>query len=318
MKKAILILVAILFVLLGLGTGAGPSPLQTSLVPPEARWLIHIDVEKLTSSVLFKMVTEGGGAAEVQRKTDQFFEKFRIDPLKDLKAVTIFGLGEDNEEPVVAVSGNLDRSYLLGLAKAAPDYQETVFGKYKIVSWKNKHFAAFVSDSLVLISEHEKNIQTTLANLEGQTKPSSMSSLLAGLVKESPNALLLAAADDIPGRKWMGKNPPPEKPVMLSKMRKATCALTEIGENAILKIGLTTESAQAAKDVEQVVRGFLGLASLQLKEETASELTRSISVTVDGDKVRIDASYPTLKLIDLLKKGESLQHLSFDNFRPLP
>jgi hypothetical protein len=82
-----------------------------------------------------------------------------------------------------------------------------------------------------------------------------------------------------------------------------------------LKVDIWAESALVAKDIEQAIRGLIALVNLQFAESSAQSLIPNITVAVDGDKVHIDAAYPTAKLVDILKKRESFRHLSFDNSR---
>src|SRR4030065_2159154 len=97
MKKIILFLTAFLLALtLGLigGTPARDASLQLSAIPADAQWALYVDVPKLTSSAMFKALVDEGGMAKIQGKTDQFFAKLKIDPMKDLKGGAVFGLGK--------------------------------------------------------------------------------------------------------------------------------------------------------------------------------------------------------------------------------
>jgi hypothetical protein len=322
MKKAALIIimtVVALALVFSLGFTAGPSALQMSIVPADARWVLHLDMEKLVSSALFKMLTEEGGEPGIQQKAGQFFEKFKMDPIKDLRAVTIFGRGEATKEAVVAVSGNFDKAYLLSRLKAEPAHKETPYGKYTLHNWQDKHFGVFVTDNLALISEGEENIKAALDTLEGKAKNISTSPLVSRLMKESNNTIALGAVADIAGLTGEGKGAAAahEKPAILTKMQTVTGALSEIGEMVTLKVEIVAASAQVAKDIEQAIQGLIALVNLQFADSDAQLLTQSIKINVDGERVRIDAAYPILKLIEIhKKKGGVFRHGSFDNFRP--
>jgi hypothetical protein len=312
MKKIIIILVAITLALV-LGLGAEVSSLQLSMIPSDALWVLHLDVEKYAVSQLCKVLSDEGDAG-IHHQAGQALEKFRIDPLKDLKSITIFGRGEANEEPVVAISGNFDKAYLLGLLKTASSQKEIPYGKHTIYSWENNEFGVFATDNLIFFSEKQDNIQAALDALDGKIKDISSSPLLARIKKESPEAIVTAAAADISG--ITGER---EKPGILSKMRTAACSIAEKGEAISLKLDIAAESAQVAKELEQAVRGLIAIANLQLAEtKEVEDILKNINIALDGEKVRIDLNYPTAKLVDLLKKHEAMPHAALKKFAALP
>jgi hypothetical protein len=293
-------------------SAAGASPLQMSLVPADALWVIHLDMERFTSTAMFKMLMDEEGAARMQRRADDALQKFHIDPQKDLKGITLYGRGKGDEDAVVAVSGTFDKAHLLGLLKQDTEHTESMYGKHTILGWDGDHFGAFATDNLILLSEKQVNLQAALDVLDGKIKAASGSSAIARIMKESPNSIMAAAATDISG--MLGKR---EKPVMLSKMKTAALSVAEVGDITNLKVSVGAESAQVAKELEQAIRGLIAIANLQLTDADAQLLTKSINIGVDGENVRIDAAYPTVKLVELLKKRGALPHIRLDQFSPL-
>jgi hypothetical protein len=305
MKKAILVF-TVLALALALSPIAAPvektvSP-QASAVPPDVQWALHIDMQKLTSSTLFKMLLEEGGPGLMKMKADQFLGKLKIDPMKDLKGITIFGRAKKDEDAVVALKGKFDKAHLLGLIKAEESHKEIPYGDTTIYSWKDDDFGAFAADDLILLSENEQAIKAALDTLAKNKKDVPAFPFLARVMKDSPNAIFAAAVNSISG--LVGEK---GKPVILSKMRQAGGAISETGENFNLKVSIGTESAQVAKDVEQAIRGLVAMASLQLADAEAQAFVQSIKIDLDGENVRIDASYPTSKIVGFIhSKGKNL------------
>ena len=265
-----------------------------AVVPAEAQWALFIDVQKLTSSSMFKALVGQGELAKIQGKTDQVFAKLRIDPLKDLKGVTVFGMGKEDEEAVVALSGKFDRAHLIGLIKAETTHQEIPFGKHTIYKWDDDEFGVFAADDLVLLGENDKAIRAALETLEGRKKDA-VPPLLSGVMKESPNALMVFGVKNVPG--LIGEH---DSPVILSKMKGAEGSLSESGENLKIDLSILAESAQVAKDVEQAIRGLMAIANLQLKESEVQAFVDAVQIAVDGQNVRIKAVYPLSKLLGLV------------------
>ncbi|MGB7294873.1 MAG: hypothetical protein WBC70_04725 [Candidatus Aminicenantales bacterium] len=299
MKKTILIfavfMVALALGLIGAPENKKPSS-QVSAVPPDSQWALHIDMQRLTSSTMFKGLLEENGAAKMKVKADQFLGKLKIDPLKDLKGITVFGRDKKNEDAVVALKGKFDRAHLLGLIKAEESHKEIPYGKSTIYCWDGDDFGAFAADDLILLSESEEAVKAALDTLEGKKKEVSAFPFLARVMKDSPNAIFSAAVSSVSG--LMGEK---GRPVILSKIREAGGSFSESGENAVLNVSISAESAQVARDVEQAIRGLLAMANLQLADTEAQALAQSIKIEVDGERVRINASYPAHKLMGLAR-----------------
>lgn len=308
MKKIILFLTAFILAM-AVGLIAAPpveDPLpQLSAVPADAQWALYIDVQKLTSSAMFKALVGEQEMTKFQGKADEFLGKLKIDPKKDLRGVTVFGLGKKDEDAVVALSGKFDRAHLVGLIKAETTHKEIAYGKHTIYSWDNDEFGAFAADDLILLGENEKTIQSALDAMEGK-KRDAAPPVLAGVIKDFPNAIMVFGVNSVSG--LLGEH---DNPVILTKMKSAVGALGENGENLSLQVSIGAESAQVAKDVEQAIRGLIAIANLQLKEADAQAFAQAIKIAVDGENVRINAVYPLNKLLVFLHHDKVKDVTSF-------
>jgi len=297
MKKIIIFLTAF-FLAVALGLIAAPAGAvasdQLSAVPADAQWALYIDVQRLTSSAMFKALSGENEMTKIQGKADEFFGKLRIDPKKDLKGVTVFGRGKRDEDAVVALSGKFDRAHLTGLIKAETSHKEIPYGKYTIYCWGSDEFGAFADDNLIVLGENEQTLKSALDALEGK-KRDAAPPLLATVLKESPNAIMVFGVNNISG--MLGEH---ESPVILSKMKGAAGSIAESGENLSFQVNISAESAQVAKDVEQAIRGLIAIANLQLKESDAQAFAQAVRIAVDGESVRINAAYPMSKLLGFI------------------
>jgi hypothetical protein len=297
MKKIVLLLTALCLALV-IGLFAAPAaagpPEQIAVVPAEAQWALFIDVQKLMTSSLFKSLGGESQLVKIQGKTDPIFAKLRIDPKKDLKGVTVFGLGKKDEEAVVALSGKFDKAHLISLVEAETTHQEIPFGKYTIYKWNDDELGVFAADDLVILGENEMAIKSALEALEGRSRDS-VPPLLSRVMKDSPNALMVFSVNNVPS--LIGEH---DSPVILSKMKGAEGSIGESGENLKLDVSILAESAQVAKDVEQAIRGLIAIANLQLKESETQAFIDAVQIAVDGQNVRIKAAYPLNKLLGLV------------------
>lgn len=311
MKKVIIILAAVTLALL-FCLSAGASSLQVSVVPSDAVWMLHLDIEKYASSQLYKLLSDKEGTVGFNQKAVAFFVKFQIAPFEDLKGITIYGRGKGDEDAVVAISGNFDKPHLLDLVKAKTTAKEFPYGKYTVYNWDNSDFGVFATDSLILLAEQEGSLKTALDALDGKIGNISSSPLMAQIKKESAEAMVVGAAADI--STLAGEH---EKSAILGKIRTASCSIAEKGEVFNLKIDIGAESAQIAKEMEQAIRGLIAFGNLQLAETTeVRTLLQDINIALDGEKIRIALSYPIGKLSEMLKGFKGLSHASMGAFMP--
>ena len=302
---ATVLTVAVLALLPGLGANAalaaGPSSLQMSIVPADAQWVMHLDMERFAASTLFQLLSESGKGFDLRTKMGQFSDKLKMDPLKDIMGVTVFGRGGAGQKPVVAVNGNFDKAGLLGILKMESSYKETPYGKHTLYSWEGAHYGAFVDDRLALLAEDETDIKSALDAIGGKTKNVSASPLVSLLRKGPQGAMIEFALGDINSLTGQAKDVGAAAlPAMLTQMRSISGVVAETGDRLNMKIEIGAESAQVAQSIQQTIQGLVALMNLQFKED-AEPITRGFSVKTDGDRVRIDGSYLIPELTKIIK-----------------
>src|SRR5437763_1617142 len=96
----------------GVGVGVGVSwagPLDRAVVDRDATWMFHVDVEAGLSSTLGGLAKEKI-AEEGARPGEDLIKKFGVDPLKDIKGLTMYGFkaGEDDGVAVIETTAAVD------------------------------------------------------------------------------------------------------------------------------------------------------------------------------------------------------------------
>ena len=295
MRKIIILIVAILIIVV-FSLELKADSIQKSIIAADAKWVVHIDMKKFTSTKLYELFMNDESTVKIRKKTDKFFKKLNFDPLKDIMGVTAYGAEKDEENTVVCFSGNIDKAHILGLFDEEADHQEISYGKYIIYRWGHDDFGVFVSDSLGLFSENEEAIKTALDVIDGK-KENISSSPMMKYVKEIPSdAFLMAVVDDISS--LAGKH---DKAVMLKKAGMASFAIMEKKGDVALDLKFTTGSPEDAKNVEQMIKGLVAFGNLQLKEEKdVLELLERLRISIDGNKVQMGLTYPIDKLFNII------------------
>jgi len=307
MKKLIVVVLTLLFILV-LPDVSSAASLKTSIIPEDTQWVLHIDIEKFTSTRLYQLIMEKeqGKAFKGRHK---IIEKLGIDPLKDLTGITLFGSGKAEKNAVVSLTGNLNKDHLISLVKQVKDYKEIKHGKHTIYQWENSQFGTFVNDNMLVIGRAEDIIENALDVIAGKQKDIKKTKLMSYLKEVPDGAIIQAVVDDISS--VVGK----QQPMILQKTGMAFFMALEKNENLNLKLKMTTDTGETATNIGQIINGFMAMARMQVqgKEEIkdqALKLLDALKVTVKGNVIEMGLVYPSEDLINFLIGSRKKLNLS--------
>ena len=314
MKKTILVLATVVLILM-LCTAINSSELQKSIVPAEAQWVIHVNVEMVKTTRFFNAFKDEELFAQVEKRGAWLDKRFQFNPLEDVKAVTLFGK-KGEEDAVVCVHGNFDKDHLLSLLDFDEDHKELTHGQYLIHNWDNDSYGVFAKDDLVMFSGSEEALKAALDAVSGKTKTIKTSPLNALIQSVPSGAFLTGAAGNIAA---LLEGEHDKEAAILKKTEAAVFSLREAGENMSMKLNLKTADPKDAENIEQVVKGLLAMADMY-KDQIPAEIKipKDIKTAVKGNNVTIDISYPVKELVQLIYKSGKLgkMNIDFDDFNP--
>ena len=289
--------------------------LQKTIIPAEANWVIHFDLEKFASTQIGNHLLNEQDALGLGKKNSKFKEKYQIDLLEDINGVTVFGFGKGEKNIVACLQGNLNQDFLLELLGAEESHKEIPYGEYTIHNWDRNEYGAFASDNLALMGPNQDMIKLALDVIDGK-KANISSSPMNDYIKEIPsNAFMAAMAKDISSLAE-GKS----KVFIIKKTESAMFSLAEIKENFNIRLNFTVKTLEDAQNMENVLRGLISLANMQLEElKTGFKVPEDIVIETKGKKVFMEMNYPSKALLDIAlgKTKFSALHLLAD-FNLLP
>jgi len=307
MKKVIYLLVILLTLFFFCELRA--STLQKSIIPEEADWVIHFDVEKFLSTPYGDHLLNTENILGLSKKNAQFQGKYQINILEDINGVTLYGFGNDEDNSVLCLKGTFDQEYLLGLLADEDSHKEIQHNKFIIHAWDKHEFGVFVDDSLALLAQDETSIKKALDVIAGK-RPNVTSSSLMSYINEIPSNVFFAAmAKDI---SEMAKH---ESDVFIfQKTESALFTLTDEKDNINLRLNFTVKTLEDAKNMESVIRGLISLANMQMEESQRDILLplEKMIISTEGKNIRVELSYPAQDLVDI---GLGKKH--FFSFRKL-
>ena len=311
MKKAFVILVVILLAFLLLGELTA-STLPKSLIPANAEWVVHLDMAKFKSTQIGDLLIQEkhGG---IKKKAKVFSKRTSIDLLKDVTGVTIYGLGKNKQQTVMCLKGRFDKEYLLGLLEDVNTHKEIVHGNHTIHKWNHTEYGLFVGEDLIFLAWNEEAIKAALDTVDNRSETILSSSLKIYADQIPENAFFAALAKDISTLAGYSS-----KAVILKKAGSGLVTLTEKDEILNMRIDATAETPKDAASIEQIIRGLMAMAQMQLEESYGGlNLSEVIKVSTDSNKIQIKLTHPSEEIFNIImgKKMDSI--FSLDEFAPL-
>jgi hypothetical protein len=271
--------------------GAAPlpaAPLDPATVAADAKWLMHFDMAAARDSVVVKRAWErmqkmhphAGGMMDMAARMTG------MDPRKDLRDVTAWGLDTDKRDGVMIVRGRVNREMLERMAAKAPDHETMEHRKHTLHAWTHKGWkgrgrermaGAFHRDDVLVFARAPEKVKAALDVLDGEAAAVRGDGPLGGRVR--PGSILVARAAAID---------PDTKCPVLRQGRAFRVAMGEIAGKSFYRARLEMESPAAADAVEDVVEGFAALGRLRWGDDAdAMQLVNAVNVDVEGDTCTI-------------------------------
>lgn len=90
----------------GLSGAAEAGPLRASRVAPDAQWVVHVDMERLSSSALGTFIRENESIALDLDEIHGIRHELGLDPFTDIRSVTLSGIDPENEHPMIVLEAS--------------------------------------------------------------------------------------------------------------------------------------------------------------------------------------------------------------------
>jgi len=284
---------------------AFPGTIPSSVVPNDARWLAHFDMEKFVATSLYGYLDRSGA---FQVKADKINGWLKIDIKKDITGLTLFGLGDDKKDEVIVVlAGKFDRSAILGQISLQEGHKEIPYGERKIYSTGDDEFGAFANDRLIVLGDSQAAIQKSLDTADSKGRNFS-GSPLSDALKEVPSGAFLSGF--VPNLSGLGKEIGESK--MLEQATGLFFLVQEKSDHILLHLQLTADNAEKAKNITDIIQGLMALGRMSGGQDKMSEMMQvldGLRVGQDGKVIKLDFERPSKEIADLLTHNKSVKGL---------
>lgn len=291
------------------------APLQAADVPHEPAWVLHLDLDAFRQTTLGQHFLAELEKEDHRKKLTAFQAMFRFDPRTALHGLTLYNVSKAQEDGVLLVYADVDATQLTALAQGANDHQTLAHGSHTIHHWVDdkrprtpegpaRTYAAIYQSRIVLFGQRPERLIQALDILDRKQPNLTTNTRLASAVPQNAFLVGVARGGALPG------NDP--QAAVFRQSHLVTLSLTEITQQLRGRLTLETVSEEVATQVENVVRGLIGLLALQQKPEV-QKFVRALSVERSQSRVSLDLTLPVQELIQQMQTARIVPAQNTEN-----
>ena len=318
-RSRVAVLVSSVVVVLGLvaGVGAlwlnqaraavGPMPGEALVLPADSRFVMGFDVKRFTASPFYaRFASERGMQPQALRELE---EKTGLNPARDIDQIVVAGSPAAGKGPGLAmVFGRFD-TYKLGRAMEtegkAVGHNVGGVSVYAFKEDDAQSLAIGLLDESHLLFGPRTEVEAAIGSRTRGETPLRKNAVLLGLVeKVRPGSTFWMVGDQTLLAGLPASVPAPGASDGSTVSLPALKSLTITGDlDPQVSLSVTGEAADelAARNLADVVRGFVALVSLQSRQKPElQQLASAVSVTTEQNRVLVSARVP-YELLDALK-----------------
>lgn len=281
------------------------AALDPGTVPPDARWLVHLDVAGARETTLGRyMINE-----VLAPRIDTSAEGFQFDFVKAVQladSVTAFGErldfqnGGNDLTGVLLVGGQPQLTAMVsGLLSYQVLHDEATLVQdepYPLFQLGNGLLVASFSETSMAVSRSRKAIGEADRNLRGESSRPERPDQFEALSNRSAGGLLVAVFD---GLNEITELPPQAKVFQLTK--GLALHVGNQSDTLTADVSLLTDSTLNARLVGQILQGLIAMGSLVQEDPYgAGQFLQLMAVRNEGRRVELHASVPSAQIIALI------------------
>ncbi len=301
-----LILASVAWFAVAATTTAPADKLKRERLPADVDLVVHFDLEGFKQTELWRHISESPEGAEMRAGISDLEElktRFGIDPLTDVRAVTLFKVEHEEDPTVVLFSTTPQIDEALRRFQAEPGYARLSDSGIELHTWSegndDKVFAyvhaSADQERVVVLASNQKSAVHAARVLRGEDPSHAQSGSLLTLAP-APGSFLYVAAKSFPDL----EDTPASQVFGLAQGIQVD--LGEAGGFLRAHMGVTTGSPKDALDISNVANGLISLARLAGGEMgEALELLTGIRMNTRGSEVQLDFEFEVTRLLQILR-----------------
>lgn len=256
--------------ILALAGAAHAGPLVPGRVLPDATWVVHIDIESMVNSNVGRTILATEIGAEMRNEIEtEFGNELGMNPLNDLRSVTIFGHSEEEDQALFLISGtSVIDQVLERIPQEVPNYNAIREGDRVVHTWDEGDgegadrmyaYAApggGANERVVLLSGSLDELRRGMLRIEGGG--AEMSPALSNGRLPAPGSFIFVSADELPGMDDADN----DASAMLRYARGLVFDAGEQGDELRAAARITTDGVEDATTMLQAVQGMMAVGRM--------------------------------------------------------
>ncbi len=304
MNRSILSAAGVLAVLAGV---AQAGPIRTSRVAADAQWVVHVDMERINASPLGAMMRAEGGAVNLG-DFDDVRTELGIDPLTDVRSVTLSGQRPDDEEPIIVIEATeaLDNALARLPEEAGGRYHKIEDAGRTIHVLQDEDRTWFFYEKpgaepatrILLVAPDMDRLREGMVRLELARDGANPPALRHG----GPDAgsFVYFSTQDLP--EGVADAGPAS-----TLLRNASSVTVDVGESAgHLSVRALVDSVDPAQaqNVVQMAQGLLAMGKAMIPQDPGAArfapILDAVTIGLEGDSLRLSVRAPITLIQELL------------------
>ncbi len=276
----------------------GPLVGEALILPADAKFVMGFDVKRFAASPFYERFKAQRGMkpealAELEAKTG-------LDPARDLDQIVVAGTGVRGTAGVAVALGHFDL-YKLGRAiEASGKAHATSYEGVTVYNFSEESkplSLALVDESTLVLGPTDQVTQALASRTRGETPLKTNTALMARVEKIQPGSTFWMVGDQSLLASLPTSIPAPGASAGGGSIAlPSLVGLTVTGDlEPQVSIAVTGEArdAAAAKNLADVVRGLVAMASLQAAQKPElQQLASAVSVATEENRVLVSARIP--------------------------
>lgn len=296
---------AALFALAG---GATADQLALNWLPPDLKWVAHLDAEAFFASDLGQALTENDDFDFADIEFADIEENLNIDVETELMGITVYHPAGGGEVAIISLAETVDLQAILDTAEAehAEGHRKVVIDDVPLHVWDDNvvTFLAIKGSKRYIVAGEDPMLIAHAAAIALDKAESYDDADKTTMKLQPPDGAMLFGA--VASGKML-----PDMDVVSEVIKHAdafTLAITEREEAIEAAVSMSAESREQAKDIVDVIDGIFALVRLNAKDnewfDQFAQFTRDAKVERTGREITLTFRTDTETLLKLLGKIE--------------
>ncbi len=287
---------------------ASATTVQQNAIQREAKWILHIDVDRLRDTQIGRYLVQKHVAPHVEQ-LDQAFKINLTNLLSGVQSLTAYGtkfsLKDGQPEGVLLLrTDELTRKALIGLVVGL---MQTDTNKFKalqiephaVYSIDSQLLVAMPPGPYVILGKNKARLDAATDVLAGKAPSLKGSGAMTDAPDFDESFVLLAVAE---GFNEMAVLPNAQ---MLKMAESARVLLDEKSDQLNATVMLRSKTPEVAKQMQQIAEGLVALVSLNAPEDPdLKDLTSHLKCGVSDKTLKLQVSVPVSTALRHIEKAE--------------